>query len=106
MNTDNQPGGNGNGTPAESGTRTLTLDLTTIETVLYVGGATPADWERVGPAGMADYVTAVVADPRCRIPELVQLVGWARLCGEPHVVADHLAAAVAYAPVILAALGN
>ncbi|MCE7005471.1 hypothetical protein LWC34_21980 [Kibdelosporangium philippinense] len=83
------------------------LDLATVVTVLYVSPFTPADWDRVGPARLAAFVTATVADPRCRVPELVALLTAACAVGNlPPVARAHLAAAQRHAPRVLAALTN
>lgn len=82
------------------------LDLATVVTVLYVSPYTPADWNRLGPARLLSFVTAAVADPRCRVPELVALLTAAEFAGLPPVARQHLAAARRYAPRVLAALAN
>lgn len=82
------------------------LDLDTVIATLYVGGLDPEVWYTAGPARMAAYVTAVATDPRCRMPELVALVNTARQAGPPWVLADYLADVEAFAPAVVAVLGN
>jgi hypothetical protein len=82
------------------------LDLQTVITVLYVSPYTKADWHRFGPARLAQYVTALAADPEFRVPELVTLVATARELGPPFVHAGHLADAERHAPRVLVALTN
>lgn len=83
------------------------LDLPTVVTVLYLSPFTPTDFDRIGPARLAAFVTATVADPRCRVPELVALLTAVRAVGNlPHLAREQLAAAQRHAPRVLAAFIN
>jgi hypothetical protein len=64
-------------------TPAVALDLETVVTVLYIGMFTPADWQRLGTAAMAQLVTSAAGDPRTRIPEVSELLAIGRRIGLP-----------------------
>lgn len=80
--------------------RSAVIDIPTIVTVLYVDLMGPAEWRAFGPGRLAAYITAVAADPRFRVPELVALVAAARLTNLGCIAAERMAAAEAFAPLV------
>src|SRR5437764_1221295 len=81
------------------------VDAATVAAVLYLAPFTPAEWDILGPARLGRYVTAVAADPRCRVADLVAFVAAARHDpAHPLPALDLLAAAEQHAPRVVAAV--